>query len=94
MLITGGATGLGLATVRTAAAAGAYVTIATNVPTEVATLRSLQESGSHVQEVLCDVSDWESLLATFEAALALSPTGTLDMVGIFAAVDQGGHLVD
>lgn len=94
VLITGGATGLGLATVRAAVAAGAYVTIVTNVPTKAETLRSLQEPGSHVQEVLCDVSDWNSQLKAFKAALAFSPTGTLDVVAIFAAVDNGSHLID
>jgi 5'-hydroxyaverantin dehydrogenase len=94
VLITGGASGLGLATVRAVAAVGAYVTIATNVPTHPDTLRSLQTSGSHVQEVLCDVSDWNSLLGVFKAALAFSPTGTLDVVAMFAAVDSGTHLVD
>jgi len=94
VLITGGASGLGLATVRAVAAVGAYVTIATNIPTHTNTLRSLQTSGFHVQEVLCDVSDWNSLLGAFKAALAFSPTGTLDVVAIFAAVDRGTHLVD
>ena len=94
VLITGGASGLGLATVRAVAAAGAYVTIATNVPTHTDTLRSLQTSSSHVQEALCDVSDWNSLLGAFKAALAFSPTGTLDVVAMFAAVDRWTHLVD
>jgi 5'-hydroxyaverantin dehydrogenase len=94
VLITGGASGLGLATVRAAAAAGAYVTIATNVPTEAEILRSLRGSDSHVQEVLCDVSEWGSVLAAFKAALAFSPTKCLDVVAMFAGVDQGSHLVD
>jgi 5'-hydroxyaverantin dehydrogenase len=94
VFITGGASGLGLATARAVAAAGAYVTIATNVPTHTDTLRSLQTSDSHVQEVLCDVSDWNSLLGAFKAALAFSPTATLDVVAMFAGVDRGTHLVD
>lgn len=94
VFITGGASGLGLATVHAVAAAGAYVTIATNVPTHTDTLHSLQTSGSHVQEVLCDVSDWNSLLGAFKAAIAFSPTATLDVVAMFAGVDRGTHLVD
>lgn len=94
VLITGGASGLGLATVRAAASAGAYVTIATNVPTEADTLRSLQGSDSHIQEILCDVSEWESVLKAFKAALTFSPTGTLDVVAMFAGVDRGMNLVD
>ncbi|KAL9621855.1 MAG: hypothetical protein Q9160_003676 [Pyrenula sp. 1 TL-2023] len=95
ILITGGATGLGLATVRTLSAAGAYITIATNIPIEASTLHSLQESNPHIQAVLCDVSNWDSLLKAFKAALAFSPTGTLDIVAMFAAVDIiGMNLVD
>jgi 5'-hydroxyaverantin dehydrogenase len=44
--------------------------------------------------VLCNVSDWNSLLGAFKAALAFSPTGTLDVVVMFTAVDRGIHLVD
>jgi 5'-hydroxyaverantin dehydrogenase len=77
VFITGGASGLDLTTVHVA---GAYVTMVTNVPTYTDTLRSLQTSGSDVQEVLCDVSDWNSLLGAFKAALAFSPTATLDVV--------------
>lgn len=94
VLITGGATGLGLATVRAIVAAGAYVTIVTNVPVDKEVIKSLQKSNSHVQEVLCDVSDWDSILAAFKTALAFSPTGTLDVVAMFAGVDRGSHLID
>jgi len=94
VLITGGASGLGLATVRALAAAGAHITVATNVPTAPSILSSLQASGYHVQEVLCDVADWDSLHRTFKDALAFSPTGALDVVAIFASVDNGPNLID
>jgi 5'-hydroxyaverantin dehydrogenase len=94
VLVTGGATGLGLATVHAIAAAGAHVTIVTNVPVDQDVLHSLKYSGSHVQEVICDVSNWDSILGAFKTALAFSPTGTLDVVAMFAGVDRGSHLVD
>jgi NAD(P)-dependent dehydrogenase (short-subunit alcohol dehydrogenase family) len=94
VLITGGASGLGLAIVRALAAAGAHITIATNVPITSSTLSSFQASGYHVQEVVCDVTDWDSLHRAFKHALAFSPTGALDVVAMFAGVDNGPNLVD
>ena len=44
--------------------------------------------------MLCDVSDWNSLLGAFKAALAFSPTATLDVVAMFAGVDRGAHVID
>jgi len=94
ILITGAATGLGLATACAFRSAGAYITIATNVATPPEVLDSFHTSSAHVQEVLCDVSNWDSLHSAFKKALAFSPTGTLDVVAMFAAVDKQGHLVD
>lgn len=94
ILITGGASGLGLATVRAFVSAGAYITIATNIPVPKNVLESYKSSSAHVQEVICDISDWESIHGAFKKALAFSPTGTIDVVAMFAAIDKGGHLVD
>jgi 5'-hydroxyaverantin dehydrogenase len=94
ILITGGASGLGLATIHAFAPIGAYITIATNIPTPNDILSSLQASGAHVQEVICDVSDWDSIHATFKKALSFSPTGTLDVVAMFAGIDKQGNLAD
>lgn len=94
ILITGAATGLGLATASALSSTGAYITIATNVATASEVLDSFHSSGAHVQEVLCDVSNWDSLHSAFKKALTFSPTGTLDVVAMFAAVDKQGHLVD
>jgi 5'-hydroxyaverantin dehydrogenase len=94
ILITGGASGLGLATVRAVAAAGAHVTIATNVKAANGILRELEAAGYHIQEVVCNVTDWNSLVAAFKAALAFSPTGMLDIVAMFAAVDKSPNIID
>lgn len=92
ILITGGATGLGLAAARSLASTGGYITIATNAPMASNMLSSL---GERVQQVICDVSDWSSISDAFKRALAFSPTGTLDIVIMFAGVDRGiAHLVD
>lgn len=93
ILITGGASGLGLATVHALAAAGAHITVTTNVPIAPSILSSLQASGYHVQEVVCDVADWDSPHGSFKHALAFSPTRALDVVAIFAGVDNGPNLV-
>lgn len=94
ILITGGASGLGLATARAFASIGAYITIATNVPVPVDVLAQFHSAGAHVQEVPCDVSEWDSIHRTFKKALTFSPTGTLDVVAMFAAIDKHGHLAD
>lgn len=89
ILLTGGASGLGLATVHPFASLnGAYITIATNIPVPGDTLSSLQASGAHVQSAICDVSDWDSLHATFKQALSFSPTGTVDVMAMFAGIDK------
>jgi 5'-hydroxyaverantin dehydrogenase len=85
ILITGGASGLGLATIHAFAPIGAYITIATNIPTPNDILSSLQASGAHVQDVIH---------ATFKKALSFSPTGTLDVVAMFAGIDKQGNLAD
>jgi 5'-hydroxyaverantin dehydrogenase len=94
ILITGGASGLGLAAVHAFAASGTYITVATNVTIPGKVLSSLQPSGAHIQEVTCDVSDWDSVHDAFRKALSFSPTGTLDIVAMFAGIDKHGHLVD
>ncbi|KAL4917415.1 hypothetical protein BDW62DRAFT_184021 [Aspergillus aurantiobrunneus] len=77
-IITGGASGLGLATAQKWAEAGAYVTIADiQEPTTAV-------HASHVHYVQCDVTSWESQVAAFKSALRFSPTGSLDIVACFA----------
>ena len=85
--ITGGASGIGLATARAWAKAGAYVTIADIQSVEdgekLASQLNAQENG-HVNYVLCDVTCWKSQVAAFKNAIAFSPTHTLDIVATFA----------
>lgn len=91
VLITGGASGLGLATARSFAAAGAYVTIADlqDVGEEIA--QELTSQGHHARYAHCDVTSWESQIKAFKAAIIFSPDKTLDVVAMFAgtAVDSG-----
>lgn len=86
-LVTGGASGIGLATVRSWAAAGVYVTIADIQPIEQG--QKLAEelsstSGGHVNYAWCDVTDWDSQIAAFKSAVGFSPSQTLDIVATFA----------
>lgn len=76
--ITGGASGLGLATAQKWADAGVYVTIA-DIQQPSSTLRP-----SHTNYVHCDVTSWESQVAAFKSALGFSPAGSLDIVAAFA----------
>lgn len=76
--ITGGASGLGLATAQKWTDAGIYVTIA-DIQQPSSTLRS-----SHTNYVHCDVTSWEGQVAAFKSALGFSPTGSLDIVAAFA----------
>ncbi|KAI9373000.1 hypothetical protein BJX61DRAFT_542198 [Aspergillus egyptiacus] len=80
-LITGGASGLGLATARKWAEAGVYVTIA-----DIQPLKSpIQPGLAHrVHYVHCDVTSWDSQVAAFKSALRFSPSGSLDIVACFA----------
>ena len=93
VLVTGGASGLGLHAARYFVEAGAIVTIAdiqdgTNIAAD------LNSKGCKMQYIHCDVTDWDSQVAAFQAALAFSPSRDLDAVVVYAGVDDSGHLVD
>lgn len=85
-LITGGASGIGLATARAWAAAGVYVTIADIqlLETGQQLAAELSSAGGHVNYTWCDVTDWDSQVAAFKNAIAFSPSQTLDIVATFA----------
>jgi 5'-hydroxyaverantin dehydrogenase len=93
ILITGGASGLGQHAATFFAKSGAFVTIA-DIQDGSAIATELSEQGYKVQYVHCDITNWDSQVATFQAALRFSPTKTLDAVAAFAGVDGTGHLVD
>ncbi|KAL4789027.1 hypothetical protein BDV19DRAFT_395426 [Aspergillus venezuelensis] len=90
--ITGGASGIGLATTQKWAEAGVYVTIADLQPP---TSPVSNESSQYVHYVHCDVTSWKSQVAAFKQALAFSPRGTLDIVACFAGTNFApGNQVD
>ena len=92
LLVTGGASGLGLETVRLLASKGAYVTVADVQPPLDNSV--LSKEGQHVQYVKCDISDWASQTAAFKKAIDFSPAKSLDIVTTFAAVDPLENLID
>lgn len=85
-LITGGASGIGLATARAWATAGAYVTIADIQPIEAGQklAAELSSAGGHVNYSWCDVTNWDSQVAAFKSAITFSPCQTLEIVAAFA----------
>ncbi|KIW70025.1 hypothetical protein PV04_02336 [Phialophora macrospora] len=96
IIITGGASGLGLATATHFAKAGAYVTIADvqDIPGH-RIAHDLNLQGHHVSYVHCDVTDWLSSVLAFKHAALFGPGGSLDVVGLFAGVaGDGGSLTD
>ncbi|KAJ8099535.1 hypothetical protein POJ06DRAFT_253848 [Lipomyces tetrasporus] len=93
VLITGGASGLGRETAFLFANAGAYVTIA-DIQSGDQIVEELRSKGHKAQYIYCDVISWESQVRAFQSALAYSPTKSLDVVAIFAGIDDSGHLVD
>ncbi|OAP53779.1 hypothetical protein AYL99_12022 [Fonsecaea erecta] len=92
VLVTGGASGLGLETAQLFASKGAYVTIADVQPPLDESI--LTRPGEHVQYVRCNVSDWESQAAAFQQAMSFSPAKAIDVVTTFAAVDPMENLID
>jgi 5'-hydroxyaverantin dehydrogenase len=95
VLITGGASGLGLATARSFAAAGAYVTIADLQEVGEKIAQELTSHGYHARYAHCDVASWESQIKAFKAAITFSPDKTLDVVAMFAGVTANqGNVVD
>ena len=90
VLITGGASGIGLETAQLFASYGAFVTIA-DIQSP---LEDVASNEYRVQYVHCDVSDWASQTAAFKKAIDYSPSKTLDVVATFAAVDPLENLIE
>ncbi|KAK5081073.1 hypothetical protein LTR70_009335 [Exophiala xenobiotica] len=85
IIITGGASGLGLATASVWAEHGAYVTLADlNKDDGEAAAADLTAKGYKVSFVQCDVTDWTSSVAAFKHAANFSPRKTLDIAALFA----------
>ena len=98
VLVTGGASGIGLAAVHAFAAADAYVTIADMKPAKDEGEKLAQElinKSYNVTYVHCDVTSWESQVQAFKTALMFAPNNTLDVVLMSAGViTAAGNLVD
>lgn len=92
VLITGDASGLGRETAILLAHTGAYVTIA-DIQSGDQIVEELKSNG-HDAQYPCDVMSWDSQVKAFQTALAFSPTKSIDIVAIFAAIDSQGHLID
>lgn len=76
-IVTGGASGIGLAYVRKLIEAGAYVVIAD--VNEEGGKKVQEEMGKAAVFVKCDVCKWSDQLAVFKQAIELSPEGQIDI---------------
>lgn len=86
-IVTGGASGLGLATAEKWAANGAYVTIAdVNDAQGQKAVEKIASSGGKAQYVHCDVLSWESSNEAFKSAVNFGPSKTLDISALYAGV--------
>lgn len=91
-IITGGASGLGLATATLFAEHGAYVTIADyDEPSGRQVEAELGQKGLKISFVHCNVTDWSASVAAFKHAVNFSPRKALDGAFLYAGVggDQG-----
>ena len=80
-IVTGGASGIGLAIATAIAESGGIVTIAdNNEEFGKQTAQSLKEKGHEVQFVKTDVTSWDDQVAAFEQAANTSPSKTVDIV--------------
>jgi NAD(P)-dependent dehydrogenase (short-subunit alcohol dehydrogenase family) len=78
VVVTGGASGLGLAYVKVFASAGAFVTFGDlNVS---ASEKIASDLGQNVQFVKCDVTSWPDQVSLFKAAVSESPARSCDIV--------------
>lgn len=86
-IVTGGASGLGLATATRWAEHGAYVTLVDQNEEEgKAAAADLTGKGYKVSFVACDTRDWNSSVAAFKHAVTFSPRKTLDYAALYAGI--------
>jgi 5'-hydroxyaverantin dehydrogenase len=87
VIITGGASGLGEATVEKFAEHGAFVTIADVDGERGGSLAErLTAEGKHVLFAKCDTTNWDSSAAAFKKAVNFGPSKTLDCAILYAGV--------
>ena len=80
-VVTGGASGIGLAIATALAEAGVYVTLADiNEGNGSKAAESLRARGLRAVFVQTDVTSWEAQVATFDQAVTSSSTKTVDVV--------------
>ena len=91
-VVTGASRGIGAATAKILAEAGASVVLAARTSNQIEALATeINASGGKAVEVACDVSDFEAFGTAISAALDL--TGTLDiLVNNAGVIDPIGHL--
>lgn len=87
VLLTGGASGLGAAATKVFASAGAFVTIV-DIQEEAGKklAEELKSQGHKALFVHTDVTDWNSQVTAFKAAITNSPHKSLDVVVPFAGI--------
>lgn len=89
VLITGGVSGIGALIAKQCIENGAYVTVADiNEQQGKAFIDDMSQQGSSVNFVATDVSDWESQVKAFKAAIGFSKIDSIDVV--IAAAGVGG----
>lgn len=94
VLITGGASGIGLACARSIALQGAFITIADiQVEDGVAAAKEIFSAGGKVGFVVCDVTNYESQAAAFKSAIEFG-NGSIDIVIPCAGVIREQSLYD
>ncbi|KAI9046036.1 short chain dehydrogenase/ reductase [Aspergillus affinis] len=86
VVVTGGANGMGEATVRALAAEGAFVTIADVNEERGRDLAA--ELRPNAQFVKCNISSWEEQVQVFEAAISSSPHKSCDIVIANAGISR------
>lgn len=94
-LVTGAASGIGMAITDALLAEGAYVTMVDIVSLEDGQKVASNMHGSADQHlyIQCDVTDWHSLVQAFKSAISWSPSNELDIVVPCAGVASGMNLV-
>lgn len=93
ILITGGASGLGLSTAQAAAKAGAQVLI-TDIHEPKDAIEDLVREGHEAHFIHCNVASWDSQTAMFRKASELAGPRGIDAVAMFAAIDNQPNMVD
>ncbi|CAI7633343.1 unnamed protein product [Penicillium glandicola] len=86
VIVTGGANGMGEATVRAFAAEGAFVTISDLDETRGQEIA--KELSPNAQFVKCNITSWDDQVQMFEAAIANSPHKSCDIVIANAGISR------